>query len=126
MGGLKLETELVAAVNASGVKVRKGAMADLSWRAQQRFHVDEEGKVFARDDQGGIIHGPKGAPMSMSEYVQELASTEAPYLFEPAVGGGATGSGTPGAGIPTVSKSDPLAMGRNAQAILDRKVRVVD
>jgi hypothetical protein len=125
LGRMKLESELVSAINTTGVKVQKGAMTDLVSRAASTYHIDDDGNPVPRDSQGGIIRGSKGEPLPMTEFLSGLASGEGAFLFAPASGGNANGS-RGSVGKPKVSKSDPRAMARYSQQIIKGEVEVVD
>jgi hypothetical protein len=125
LGRMKLESELMSAINSSGVKVQKGAMVDLVSRAERTYQIDDEGNPVPRDSQGGIVRGSKGEPLSMGEFLSGLASGDGAFLFAQATGGNATGSRAPG-GKPKVSKSNARDMARYASQIIKGEVEVVD
>lgn len=120
MGEYRRNTELHSSLSALGLKPRKGALMDIEARAARVFSVDEEtGNLVPRDSNGGIIRGSKGEALSMQEFLSNLATDEAPHVFEAAKGGGGRGDDGRGPGKIVLSKSDPRAMAQHSTALLE-------
>jgi hypothetical protein len=75
-------------------KIRPEAVEDLTERVKKVFRI-QEGKVVATDAAGNAIMNASGEPLSVVEFVDDLA-TKAPHLFEASSGTGARGSGMTG------------------------------
>jgi hypothetical protein len=91
-----IETEVVGAALKRGL--RPSAQLDLVMRARQIFRV-RDGKLRALSEDGETpIYGPDGvSELTVQQWIDQLASKEAPHLFEANSGGGAPG-GSGGAG----------------------------
>lgn len=87
---VKVNQALMTAGATAGL--RKGAEADLMSRGRQVFSVDNEGNLIAKDENGEILYGAAGQPLTPGEFIKDL-STKAEHLFDPNTGGGAGGSG---------------------------------
>tara|TARA_R110000803_G_scaffold188864_4_gene251332 strand:+ start:181 stop:960 length:780 start_codon:yes stop_codon:yes gene_type:complete len=111
LGRLKIDTAVHNAVSEVGTP-RTGAMADILNRARQTWHIDDDGKLAAKD-----LFNDKGEKMSMTEWAKKL-STEATYLFDASQGGGANG-GNKNKNKKNVKRvtADPTAIGQNLEAI---------
>ena len=73
--------------------VRPGAIDDIVNRAKMIFQA-QEGTPIALDSDGNEIMGADArTPMSVSEWVQDLAKGNGEHLFQPNSGSGANGSG---------------------------------
>ncbi len=82
-------------VAASKRGLRSTAIADVTLRAQRVFKLVNG--VPQAQDGDRIRYGKDGVtPITLDEWVESLV-TEAPHLFEPSAGGGATGNSSGGA-----------------------------
>lgn len=86
-----VDQSLLAAATTAGV--RNTAMTDVLLRGKQVFHLDGD-KVIAKDGEKTRF-GSDGNPLTMSEWLEKLHE-DAPHLFEPSNGGGATGGSRQG------------------------------
>jgi hypothetical protein len=107
---------------ALGKGARKEALQDIKNRATGVWSL-RDGEAVALDD-GEVIVGKRGDPLTIDEWVDSLAS-EATYLFEPNKGGGATGGEsrreTGGAKVVSMNvASDDIAAIANGDAVIDR------
>ena len=83
---------------ASKFGVRAAALPDLTNRARQIFKsVDGELRPVQRDGKSPVLGADGANAISFEEWVTRQVA-EAPHLFESSAGGGATGSGSGGAG----------------------------
>lgn len=107
------------------------ALPDLLNRASSTWKLDHEsGDMYAVGEDGNRRMGKDGIkPMSMEEYLEELAE-QAPHLFEQGSAGGVTQpnaggmlQGTPGS-VPWVDHRDPIAMGQYAEKIASGEMDV--
>jgi len=85
----KITAELMRLAAEKGV--RTTAVDDVLLRGKQVFKLSDEGEVVAIKD-GNVVFNKENQPLSINEYMNELAST-APHLFEGSSGGGAANSG---------------------------------
>lgn len=125
---LVIDTEVQKTISKLGA-VRPGAMTDILNRARSIFKIDENGQMVPYDQNGGIRYGKNGSdPLSLDEWAQGLLQ-EAPYLFEPGSGGGASGGkkDTQKSGSKIrVNRRDPMAMGKYAEQIASGEAVAVD
>jgi hypothetical protein len=114
-----LENSLRDAAVKAGVEER--AMTDFLNRGMNTFTL-KDGQVVAQKN-GEIVFSRRkaGEALSAEEWAQDLA-TDAPHLFRPNKGGGATGGG--GAPRKRFVGSDPLEFGANLDAIAKGEVSV--
>lgn len=107
-----LENALRDAASKAGVDER--AIPDFLSRGLQVFTLRDGQVVAMRGDQPVFSRRRPGESMTPEEWANDL-SGEAPHLFRPSKGGGATG----GAGAPKrrYIGSDPLEFGSNLDAI---------
>jgi len=114
-----IEQRISEAVNLVG-KVRTNAMSDVLSRARGTWRVDDSGlALIALDERGEKRFGKEGNPLKEKEWAEMLID-EAPHLFESARGSGAEGGRPNNGGLGTgkiIPKGDPLAFGRNLEAI---------
>ena len=83
---------------ASKFGVRAAALPDLTNRARQIFRmIDGELRPVQRDGKSPVLSADGANAISFEEWVTRQVA-EAPHLFESSAGGGATGSGSGGAG----------------------------
>lgn len=120
----KLESEISHALNASKVKVRAGAMADVLSRAHKVFKYDPENDRLVAKRGNEERFGPKGEPYNYNDFTNDLVK-DANFLFEPAQGGGARGGGQGKARVNTVQYGDKKAMIDNLEDIASGKIKVV-
>jgi len=93
LSDIQINQGVIVAATKRGL--RPTAIADLTLRAQRAFKLVNG--VPQAQDGNGIRYGRDGVtPMTLEQWVESLV-TEAPHLFEPSAGGGATGSGSGGA-----------------------------
>jgi hypothetical protein len=107
---------------------RKDALTDIANRAKGVWSL-KDGNPTALDENGDAIFGKSGEALSITEWVEGLA-TDAEYLFEPNSGGGAKGGDGGGSGgdgnqkgIKTISPSaagDNIAAIAAGEAVVDR------
>lgn len=119
---LKIETAITKAVTSVG-QPRKGAITHIINKARAQWVVDDEGNLKSKD-----LFNEKGDPMGLDEY-GKFVMKEDPYLFEPAQGGGApggnrTGGGKPQQGTAIIEDGDPVAFGKNLEALATGKAVV--
>ena len=97
----EIEINRGAIVAATKLGLRPTAIPDLTLRARCVFRM-VDGKATAFDADGkSPLYGPDGlTPLSLDDWAAKLV-VEAPHLFEPNAGGGATGS-NPGSGAAPV------------------------
>lgn len=120
---IHIDQDLAAALNAEKApKPRPGAIADIKHRTHSVFRYDENGKRHAYGEDGKVRFGKDGKDWSMAEHIAELAQN-APHLFMPGKGGGATGSDDLPPGH-TISRDDGDAITRNLEDIAAGKVTV--
>lgn len=86
--GLKIGDSAVAKAVTLGMQ--PGAKDDLVTRVRAQFKLNDKGEVRAYNAQGAEIYGATGAPMTIDEYVEGLTKN-APHLFKPSDGTGASG-----------------------------------
>jgi hypothetical protein len=113
-----LETKLRAV--GTKLKVLDSAVTDFLSRGLRTFKPD--GLAYEGDKQM-YSREKVTEPLSMEEWGR-IQLIEAPHLFTPSQGGGAR-PGPGGAGKRTVSASDPVELGRHADAIAKGEIVVV-
>jgi len=91
LNSVKMDIALRDAGNQHGL--RKEAVNDLILRGRGALKM-KDGKLVAHGEDGSILYGATGDPMTPAEWVASLTKA-APHLFEPSAGGGAQG-GKPG------------------------------
>lgn len=105
--------------------VRKKALDDILSRGQRFWDFDAKGTLIPKVN-GEVVYGKGGNPMTGEEWAAKLLE-EAPHLFESGKGSGAEG-GEPGVGeggnVRRININDPVAFGRNAEAIAKGEVLV--
>ncbi len=129
LGSMKIEQSLGLALNKAGAKLKKSAMTDIMARTHGTFSVNDDGNIEPLVN-GQLIRGPKGDPITMPEYLDDLAKT-APHLFESGGGGGAGGSGTGGSGRTATGKlrldrTDPTNLSKYHKEIAADQVEWYD
>jgi len=93
LADIQINQGVIVAATKRGL--RPTAIADVTLRAQRAFKLVSG--VPQAQDGDRIRYGKDGVtPMTLDEWIDSLV-TEAPHLFEPSAGGGATGSGAGGA-----------------------------
>jgi hypothetical protein len=105
---------------------RKDALTDIANRAKGVWSL-KDGNPTALDESGDAIFGKSGEALTITEWVEGLA-TEAEYLFEPNSGGGAKGGDKGGdnkdqGGVRTIQPSaagDNIAAIASGDAVVDR------
>lgn len=117
--------ELESTLTGVGLKVGidERALPDYLSRGLSVFTY-KDGKIVAANGEAPVYSKRKPTePLTVEEWASEL-STEAPHLFKPSKGGGAS-PGQSGGGVArrTIS-NDPLEFGRNAEAIAKGEVVV--
>lgn len=118
-----LRTAVQSAVDGADIRLRgSGALHDIHARISGEFTIDpNSGKPKARDGQ----FGPKGDPLTITDRLVALAgSSEASHLFESAGGAGSTGGRRTATdrGRQVIDPNDPVAIGRNLDAIAEGKM----
>jgi hypothetical protein len=108
---------------AATTGVRKTALPDLINRGRQVWRLMEGVPVAMQGEQ--LIYGKDPAkPIGMDEWVTSLAD-EAPHLFEPTSGSGASNQSNGAArGIKVLPRGDPLAFGKHLEDIASGKILV--
>lgn len=112
----QLQTEAVKA------GVLDTALPDVLARGRNVFRV-ENGKAvpYNGDD---VVYGKDGStPMSMGEYLGNLAE-DAPHLFKKSSGSGAGGGAGEGSGATIVSNGDVIDFGNNLDKVASGAVKV--
>jgi hypothetical protein len=92
----RLENVLIdGEVAKAAIKIgaHETAVDDISARVRSRFRIGEDNQPYAVDQQGNKIFGEDGKPLGIEGAVRQLTK-QAPHLFKPSSGGGATN--TPG------------------------------
>lgn len=90
-----IERELKDA--ALGAGVRTSALTDVVLRGSNMWHLNDEGRIVARDGQGDLMYGTDGVSiLTPKEWMETQLREAAPHFFEPSGGGGAPGGGGPG------------------------------
>lgn len=103
--------------------IQPTAIDDFQYRGRQLFKL-KDGKVVPLAPDGTIKRNAKGDQLSMTEWVEQL-STEAPHLFKPSSGGGASNnSGKGGGDGKTIPAGDPVVFGQNLKEIAEGKITV--
>ena len=124
---LTVDREVSKAIEAAGVKIRMGALDDVTRRAREVWRVNEEGKMVPIDPSGDLRYGSDGNELTMKEFVQKDLVEHAGHLFEGGTGGGAAGGKGPGVkpGVKTIDASDPVAFGRSLEDIASGKAKAI-
>jgi hypothetical protein len=106
-----IEINRAAIVAATKMGLRPSAIPDLTLRARTVFRM-VDGKSTAFDADGKTpLYGADGlTPLTLDEWVGKLV-VEAPHLFEPNAGGGATGSNPGSASGAGPSGKNPFKRG---------------
>lgn len=107
-------------------QIVSGAENDVSTRAAKVWHYDlEKSQLVARDAEGRAMYGKDGVtPLTVDEWGKDLVKT-ASHLFTENRGGGGTGSGSESTSPEgTISGDDPMAIGRNLEAVASGKMVV--
>lgn len=107
---------------------QKGALEYILTSADGTFKINPETNTLEAFDKNGVKRYNRAGkePLGVGEWLAGVID-EAPFLFKPNTGGGATGGASP-ANSPrggTVDGSDPVAMGLNAEAIAKGEKTVV-
>lgn len=87
LNAVKLDIALRDAGGKHGLK--KEAVGDLILRGRGALK-QKDGKLVAHGEDGSVLYGATGDPMTTEEWVASLTKA-APHLFEPSTGGGAPG-----------------------------------
>lgn len=88
----RLETVLIdgeVAKSAAAIGAHPTALDDISARVRSRFKIGDDNKPFAVDAQGNKVFGEDGQPLGVDGVVRQLTK-QAPHLFKPSNGSGAT------------------------------------
>lgn len=117
------EIDAVALEAAAKFGVRKTAIPDVIARTRSVFQLTDDG-VVAKDGDKVLYGKDPNKPMTMDEYMEKLATEQAPHLFEGSTGGGASGSNGSSRGSKTIDRNDPVAFGKNLKEIAEGKVQV--
>lgn len=122
LSDLLVETHVTKAIGDVGA-LRKGAQTHLINLARQQWSVADDGTLKGKD-----LFNEKSEPMTLAEWAQ-MVSKEHSYLFEPGTGGGAQGGqrgGSKGGNANGVTQieNDPIAIGKNLEAIASGKATV--
>lgn len=127
VGRASVRDALMSALDESKVRIKPGAVDDVLRRTHDTWSMErkDDGKDHLVAKRGGeALYGEGGQPMAMKEYVGKLA-TEAHYFFESGTGGGAVGNRgkrvVDTRGKRGVDFTDPMAIGRNLDALLEGK-----
>jgi len=89
--------------------------------------VYKDGKVVRVKEDGSVVFGAKGEPVTIGEYLQDVAK-EHPYLVKASTGGGARNNGNnsqPGAKVMKRSEFDAIT-DASRKAKVAREVTIVD
>lgn len=90
-----IDRELRDAALKAGVK--PSALPDVTLRGQGMWHLNDDGKIVAKDHHGDLVYGADGVSlMTPEEWMGGKLREAAPHFFEPSGGGGAGGGGGPG------------------------------
>lgn len=90
-----IDRELKDAALQAGV--RPTALQDVVLRGQGMWHLNDDGRIVAKDAQGDLMYGADGVTLlSPKEWMDAQLRDAAPHFFEPTGGGGAPGGGGPG------------------------------
>jgi hypothetical protein len=123
----KLEvTTLENNIRDIGVKlgVDERALPDYINRAKTVFRLNE-GKLVARNGDQPIFSKTRPAEeLGLEEWTETVARQDAPFLFKPSRGGGASNSPGGFTGQRQVISNDPLEFGRNLEKIAKGEVVV--
>ena len=86
-----IEGEIVKAANASG-NVVPGGMVDILNRGKGVWHVNEDGNMYAKNEDGNIKYAKDATtPLTMEEWMEDTKKAN-PHLFKESTGGDAPGS----------------------------------
>lgn len=90
-----IDRELKDAALQAGV--RPTALQDVVLRGQGMWHLNDDGRIVAKDAQGDLMYGADGVSLlAPKEWMDTALRESAPHFFEPSGGGGAPGGGGPG------------------------------
>ena len=123
-------TSLSSALEETGVRLRKGARADVEARVNKVFKRGEKG-LDAFDEDGEPRYAKNGKQYGIKDFVMDLVE-QAPHLIEASGGGGgnqtqtgrSSAKGGNSAGIVVIDRNDVDTLGRNAQALKEGKVKL--
>lgn len=101
-----IERELRDAALSTGV--RPTALQDVVLRGSSMWHLNDDGRIIAKDGQGDMMYGADSVSLlTPKEWMESSLRESAPHFFEASGGGGATGGGGGGAARITIrAKSD--------------------
>ena len=120
---MTIDTNLISAINQTGVKVREGAMPDLTNRAKGIWKLEESGQLRAYDGEKPVFSAKDGVtPISMNEWLMGYTN-QASHLFEASQGAGSTGAKKMVNGKPTITREEWQA-GKNLEEVASGKVVV--
>lgn len=101
-----LDMAVSIAAGDAAIGVNPKALPHILSAARGVFVVDENGKMLPKDAGGNTIWGEDGAtPMTISEWLKKLRSTDE-YFFLGSNGGGAGGGGGEGKGLGGMTPSE--------------------
>ncbi len=90
-----IDRELKDAALAAGV--RPTALPDVVLRGQGMWHLNDDGRIVAKDGQGDLMYGGDSVTLlTPKEWMETSLREAAPHFFELSGGGGANGGGGPG------------------------------
>lgn len=90
-----IDRELKDAALTAGV--RPTALQDVVLRGQGMWHLDDGGRIVAKDSTGDLMYGADSVSLlSPKEWMDTQLREAAPHFFEPSGGGGANGGQGPG------------------------------
>lgn len=104
LSGLLIDSEVTRAATALGAL--PAAIDDVATRVRGRFRLADDGKPVAVDAAGNTIYGEDGRALSVEGAVRQL-TTQAPHLFKPSSGSGATHTSA-GGGRFTTGQANPF------------------
>lgn len=109
--------ELESSLTSAGLKagVDEKALPDYLNRGLSVFK-HKDGKILATNGDTPLYSKKNGDPLSVDEWASGL-SAEAPHLFKPSKGGGASPGHGGIVGARKVISNDPLEFGRNLESI---------
>lgn len=120
LGTHLIDAEVHKAVMKAG-KLRDGALDDVISRARKVWALDDHNNIVPRKN-GETLFGRDGDQLTIEEWALDLP-TDAPHLFEASRGGGAEGS-TNTKKEQKLVDNDPVAIGRNLEAIAKGNLQV--
>lgn len=112
-----VDQNVMTAINDPKSGALPEATRNILREAHDTFHIDENGKLIAKDGDGNIIYGGDGAtPMTPTEWLKKLSETS-PFFFKGSQGGGAGGGnvnagGLTAAQIAAMSPEEKMNYGR--------------